>query len=379
MDSKEELQDPPIYKDCSMKSWLISIASRTSFYGRGSSRSRNDNDFNWKWFRRFPTAHLVDARRILKPWLQKLGIKGMGAPSLVWLRDNSYDLWLTRQTLADELSRRIFDDALILKIVGYRRFYFPGEDFGALFEVTEDHPFVTDELLSTYIGAQLRDIRVSVRGAPVRVVATEGMIDLLNAYRQYFVCRDGFDFSPAPGEVVLDCGACIGDVGILFAGMVGPKGQVHMFDPMPAHVRFCQHQIKSNPHLEGAVHIVPMAVGAKSDFDGKTAIDDGHINPAARATPEMPFIAIDDYVDRLGIKVDYIKMDIEGGELPALEGAAKTISSQKPRLAISAYHKEDDLWEIRKKILSLNPGYQLHFGHHTPVQWESVIYAVQKA
>lgn len=146
------------------------------------------------------------------------------------------------------------------------------------------------------------------------------MIDVLNAYRQYIVRREGVDFSPAPGEVILDCGACIGDVGVLFAGMVGDKGQVHMFDPMPAHVRFCHHQAGNNPHLEGVIHIVPMALGSKSDFEGKAVADDEHINPAARATSDMPFITIDDYVDRHGIKVDYIKMDIEGGEIPALEG-----------------------------------------------------------
>jgi len=352
------------------------MIARTSFYSRGTSKARKDSDFDWRWFRKFPTAHLVDALRVLKPLLKKLGIKGLGGLSVAWLKDNSKELWETRNSLADELSRRMFDDAIILKITGYRRFYFPGEEFEPFVEVLEDRPFAADGLISTYIGARLREAHVSIRGVPVRVIAAEGMIDVLNAYRQYIVRRDGVDFSPAPGEVVLDCGACIGDIGVLFAGMVGDKGQVHMFDPMAAHVRFCRHQAGNNPHLEGVIHIVPMAVGSKSDFEGKAVANDEHINPAARATSDMPFITIDDYVDRHGIKVDYIKMDIEGGEIPALEGATRTIASQKPRLAISAYHKEDDLWEIRKRILSLNPSYKLHFGHHTPVQWESVIYAV---
>ncbi|MCP1374078.1 FkbM family methyltransferase [Dyella lutea] len=320
----------------------------------------------------------MDIRRVLNPLLKKIGFKGFGGFSPAWLAENSFELWLTRQALADELSRRMFDDALILKIVGYRRFYFPREEFSPIFEIVDDRPFSAEGLLSTYIGTPLRDFHVNTTGVPVRVIAADGMIDLLNAYRQYFICRDGLDFSPAPGEIILDCGACIGDVGVLFAGMVGPHGQVHMFDPMPAHVRVCRHQAKYNPNLEKVIHIVPMAVGSRSDFEGKSLPEDNHINPAARATSEMPFISIDDYVDSREIQIDYIKMDIEGGEIPALEGAAKTIASQKPRLAISAYHKEDDLWTIRKKILSLNPDYQLHFGHHTPVQWESVIYAIPK-
>lgn len=60
----------------------------------------------------------------------------------------------------------------------------------------------------------------------------------------------------------------------------------------------------------------------------------------------------------------------------ALEGATKTIQDFEPRLAISGYHKPEDLWEIPQKIIQLNPRYKLAFGHHSPVQWESVFYAV---
>lgn len=51
----------------------------------------------------------------------------------------------------------MFDDAIILKIAGYRRFYFPGEEFASLVEVLEDRPFEANGLLSTYIGARLRE------------------------------------------------------------------------------------------------------------------------------------------------------------------------------------------------------------------------------
>lgn len=88
-----------------MKSWIRSMISRTSFYSRGTSRARKDSDVDWRWFRKFPTAHLVDARRVLKPLLKKLGIKGLGGFSVAWLEDNSNELWETRNSLADELSR----------------------------------------------------------------------------------------------------------------------------------------------------------------------------------------------------------------------------------------------------------------------------------
>ena len=47
-------------------------------------------------------------------------------------------------------------------------------------------------------------------------------------------------------------------------------------------------------------------------------------------------------------------MDIEGAEIPALIGASDSIAKFKPKLAISVYHKWDDLKEIPKLINSIS-------------------------
>jgi hypothetical protein len=64
--------------------------------------------------------------------------------------------------------------------------------------------------------------------------------------------------------VVLDCGACIGDFGTLFAALVGAGGAVHLFDPVPLHGRYCRNQMAVNPHLAPLLHPVQAAVGAAS-------------------------------------------------------------------------------------------------------------------
>ena len=63
-------------------------------------------------------------------------------------------------------------------------------------------------------------------------------------------------------------------------------------------------------------------------------------------------------------RVDYIKLDIEGSELDMLHGAAKTISRWKPKMAISAYHRREDLWTLANYVKSLRSDYEFKFRHY---------------
>ena len=76
-------------------------------------------------------------------------------------------------------------------------------------------------------------------------------------------------------------------------------------------------------------------------------------------------IDIDTYAHEKGLaRIDFIKMDIEGSEMAALQGAADTIRRYKPKLAICLYHKLSDMWEIPKYLKQLRPDYQFAFRHY---------------
>lgn len=76
--------------------------------------------------------------------------------------------------------------------------------------------------------------------------------------------------------------------------------------------------------------------------------------------------------------IGYIKMDIEGAELEAISGAKEIIANQRPKIAISIYHRREDIWEIPRLLLELNPNYKFYLRHYTVGVTDTVLYAVDE-
>lgn len=72
--------------------------------------------------------------------------------------------------------------------------------------------------------------------------------------------------------------------------------------------------------------------------------------------------------------INFIKMDIEGAEINALNGARASIVKCKPILAISAYHELEHLWEIPILIKEINKDYKIYFRHHMWNMADTVCY-----
>lgn len=72
----------------------------------------------------------------------------------------------------------------------------------------------------------------------------------------------------------------------------------------------------------------------------------------------------------------FIKLDVEGAEGAALNGAAGLIGANKPKLAICVYHFIPDMYRLPQRILQLNPEYTLTVRHYSRWYAESVCYAI---
>ena len=77
-----------------------------------------------------------------------------------------------------------------------------------------------------------------------------------------------------------------------------------------------------------------------------------------------------------GACVDYIKYDVEGSELPALEGSYQTIEHGHPLLAVSLYHRVEDLWRLPLYIKRTHSAYQRFYLRLPPgiPAWDLMLY-----
>jgi FkbM family methyltransferase len=182
------------------------------------------------------------------------------------------------------------------------------------------------------------------------------------------------------GDIVLDMGACWGDTALYFAHKTGETGKVYSFEFIPNNIKLFNINKSFNSHLANQIELVPHPVSNKTG-DKIYFKDNG---PGSKVesksfdgqTGETTTLAVDDFVKQNNIsKIDFIKMDIEGAEPFALEGALETIKKHKPKLAIAIYHGMDDFVNIPNWILNLNLGYEIFIDHFTIHAEETICFA----
>jgi len=103
-------------------------------------------------------------------------------------------------------------------------------------------------------------------------------------------------------------------------------------------------------------------------------------NPAAAVSGigdvSINVIALDDFIPA-EYSPNFIKMDIEGAEMEALEGMTNLIKNHAPHLAISVYHKPSDLWIIGNSLHQRFPGfYNFYLRMYGEQTFDTILYAV---
>lgn len=183
------------------------------------------------------------------------------------------------------------------------------------------------------------------------------------------------------GSYVIDAGGCWGDTSLIFADKAGKNGKVWTFEFFEDNINVMKKNFECNKEIAKNITLIKKPLYNKSGrtlWIKKECADITTLTSKKnKNSKKYKTISIDDFVfDNKIQKTDYIKMDIEGCELKALQGAVKTLKKYKPKLAIAAYHKNKDYYEISKFLNELGIGYKFYFENYTPNFTDTVIYAL---
>lgn len=169
-------------------------------------------------------------------------------------------------------------------------------------------------------------------------------------------------------EVFLDVGAYTGDSIDEFVHAVGDKfKKVIAFEPDASNVSVAVGKYGDDSRIEIFAKGASSSNGTVCFSNENGAFTDEGAHVVADediSTSCIEVIKLDDVINE---SITYLKMDIEGMEGEAIEGAKHIIKEYHPKLAISVYHRVDDILRISKQIMEIDSDYKLYLRHY----WES--------
>lgn len=184
-------------------------------------------------------------------------------------------------------------------------------------------------------------------------------------------------FHIGKSETLVDCGAFDRDTLDLFLEITASSfDRIIAFEPDPDNFANLWNRVNTLPiEIRNQITLHQAATGAVRERV-KMEVGSGPASHLGSGECEVQCHTLDFVL--FEVPVTFIKMDIEGSELSTLAGARDSIRRDSPILAISAYHRQSDLWNIPLLIHEINPGYSFYLRPHMLEGWDLVCYAVPK-
>ena len=144
----------------------------------------------------------------------------------------------------------------------------------------------------------------------------------------------------APGDAVYDIGANMGYVSLSLAKLVGIRGRVIAFEPVPRNVELLRRNIEDNQLAN--VHLLAVAASDKCGEEviriaenPSTASLVWHRDNPAAVGLVIKTVVIDDLVDMGDLpEPTFVKIDVEGAEGQVLKGMRRTVAKARPILFV---------------------------------------------
>lgn len=156
-----------------------------------------------------------------------------------------------------------------------------------------------------------------------------------NYYQHFYKTKEN--------DFVIDAGANMGHLSIFFSKQVGAGGKVYCFEPDKFNVQFLNDNRHLNTDLQDNIIIEDLLLWNENklvDFEEAGTVGSSAVWFSDNANVvKKQAVTLDSWAKEKKLeKLDFIKMDIEGAEIEALDGSIEVIKKYNPNFAIASYH-----------------------------------------
>lgn len=179
---------------------------------------------------------------------------------------------------------------------------------------------------------------------------------------------------PSQSDVYVDLGAYNGDTISEFLSYSKGAKKIIAFEPDKKNFK----KLEARVEAEQIKNALCLNIGAWSKEDTLYfALKGGRNSKLTKEGKlEVPVNSVDNVTAELS-KIDVIKFDVEGAENQAVEGCKNTILRCKPKLMVSAYHRNEDIFALVSKVMQIRSDYKVYLRHHPYIPaWETNYYFI---
>lgn len=167
-----------------------------------------------------------------------------------------------------------------------------------------------------------------------------------------FIEQRWIDKMKPSGPMVVDVGACIGNHTLFFAKCM--HAVVYAFEPVKANIDLMERNLLINL-VRGLVVLIKMGAGSSRKyvkFQPDTTGNSGMGKISPDGCDIIDLVPIDEVISP-SHTVDIIKIDVEGYNIPVLEGARHTIVQDHPEIYIEC-QTPAELQEVEDFLIPLD-------------------------
>lgn len=275
--------------------------------------------------------------------------------------ENSENFGRVYRLFTDEDSKDIFN-----WLIKYRIAYaLLGEDAGKIFPT---------KISRSMFLKKMDEIKVNILTGIISIRDFNFKSGILETFQVWILEQYNLEgkCEVSKGDYVIDGGAYRGESSLWFLSKGAER--IYAFEPDYYNFSSLCYNIKRNKVSD---KIIPICSVLGDKIGNSSLYTTGSGNSAVLdiGNKTVESITLDYFVERENLdRIDFIKLDVEGAELDVLKGASRVLKEFKPKMAISIYHRPDDILTIPEFISGILPNAAFYLSHKNYELTETILF-----